>query len=65
MLVCPEQLDKGGHPAKSRDSGQTPNKLELTGQYLLFSTVQIMYAEHGSQVLFDVLVAEHGLQGSL
>ena len=30
-----------------------------------FSTVQIMYAEHGSQALLDALVAVHGLQGSL
>lgn len=30
-----------------------------------FSTVQSTYAEHGSQVLLDVLVVEHGLQGSL
>ena len=30
-----------------------------------FSTAQRTYAEHGSQVLLDVLVVEHGLQGSL
>lgn len=37
----------------------------FSAQVQQFSTVQITYAEQGSQVLLDVLMAEHGLQGSL
>ena len=40
MLVCLEQSDEGGLPSKSGDSGQTPNEVKLTRQYLLFSTLR-------------------------
>lgn len=37
----------------------------LSGHAQQFSTVQSTYAEHGSPVLLDALVVEHGLEGSL
>lgn len=37
----------------------------LSGHAQQFSTVQSTYTEHGSPVLLDALVVEHGLQGSL
>lgn len=37
----------------------------LSGHAQQFSTVQSTYTEHGSPVLLDALVVEHGLLGSL